>query len=90
MLGSIQILLLFIVSAACAFQLQCHTPVATNLSASIEEEEKASLPSSPYGVIFDMDVSTVLHQFKLSFRFTYIGVSFTYTCYILCIVYINT
>ena len=88
MLGSILILLLFIVSA-CAFQLQCHTPVVTNLSASIGGEE-ASLPSSPYGVIFDMDVSTVLHQFKLSFRFTYIGVSFTYTCYILCIVYINT
>ena len=73
MLGSIHILLLFIVSAACAFQLQCHTPVVTNLSASIgKEEEKASLPSSPYGVIFDMDVSTVLHQFKISFRFTYI------------------
>ena len=66
MLGSILISLLFIFGSTCAFQLQCqtHTPVATKLYAfasSIGKEEEESLLSSPYGIIFDMDVSAVLH-----------------------------
>jgi len=91
MLKSIQILFLFIVSA-CAFQPQCHAPMAINLRrfASFGGEEE-SLPSSPFGIIFDMDVSTVLLQYiqiHHSNLLTY--AYYLHMYYILCIVYINT
>lgn len=59
------LILLFIFGSTCAFQLQCHTPVATKLYAfasSIGKEEEESLPSSPYGIIFDMDGTLIQHS----------------------------
>ena len=89
MLKSIQILFLFIVGA-CAFQPQCHAPVETKLFASFGGEEE-SLPSSPFGIIFDMDVSTVLLQYiqiHHSNLLTYAYYLLTYV--ILCIVHLHT
>ena len=80
------LILLFIFVSACAFQPQCHAPMATNLFASFGE----SLPSSPFGIIFDMDVSTVLLQYiqiHHSNLLTYAYYLLTYV--ILCIVHLH-